>query len=224
MPLNRRRKKFEGFLRPGSRYLVLEPGFQTTLEGTVIEEVEDDGEDSDGEDSDAEGEAVVVRQVLTVLDETELVDGVMTRVFEEREYEDGEIVEVSRNFYAICAETGDTFYFGEDVDDYEDGVIVGHEGAWRAGVDGAKPGIVMPGRILLGARYMQEIAPGIALDYGVVEAMGVPVQTPWKFFKKTIMVIEGNLLEPGSGSMKLFAKGIGVVVDEELMLIDVVKP
>ena len=52
---------------------------------------------------------------------------------EERETEDGELVEVSRNFFAICEETNSVFYFGEEVDDDEDGEIVGHEGAWLAG-------------------------------------------------------------------------------------------
>ena len=40
----------------------------------------------------------------------------------------------------------------------EDGRIVSHEGAWRAGVDGAQPGLIMPGTFLLGSRYFQEIA------------------------------------------------------------------
>ena len=45
----------------------------------------------------------------------------------------GELVEVSRNFYARCTQTGDIYYFGEDVDIYEDGVVVSHDGAWLAG-------------------------------------------------------------------------------------------
>ena len=65
-------------------------------------------------------------------EDTELVDGVLTREVVEREKEDGELVEISYNYFAHCRETGDVWYFGEDVDDYEGGVIVGHGGAWRA--------------------------------------------------------------------------------------------
>jgi hypothetical protein len=90
----------------------------------------------------------------------------IARVVEEREWQDDELVEVSRNFFARCKETGDVFYFGEEVDLYEDGEIVGHGGAWLAGRDGALPGIIMPGRFLLGSRYYQEVAPDIALDRG----------------------------------------------------------
>ncbi len=71
--------------------------------------------------------------VISVLDETEMVDGVETRVIEEREYEDGELAEISRNFFAMAEETKDVFYFGEDVDYYKDGEVINHAGEWRAG-------------------------------------------------------------------------------------------
>jgi hypothetical protein len=97
----------------------------------------------EGEEED-DGEIVEVSLLITVLDVTELVDGVVTRVVEERESIDGELYEVSRNFFATCRETGDVWYFGENVDFYEDGQIVDHHGSWRAGIDGAQPGIQMP--------------------------------------------------------------------------------
>ena len=56
------------------------------------------------------------------------------RVVEERESEDGELKEVSRNFFAFCKKTGNLFYFGEEVDDYDsEGNVVSHSGGWRAG-------------------------------------------------------------------------------------------
>ena len=70
---------------------------------------------------------------ITVLDETKTVAGVETRVIEEREEENGKLKEVSRNFFAICKEHGDVFYFGEEVDDYEDGKIVRHSGGVASG-------------------------------------------------------------------------------------------
>jgi hypothetical protein len=64
-----------------------------------------------------------VEQTITVLNETREVNGTETRVVEERETEDGELLEISRNFFAICDETNSVFYFGEEVDDYENGAI-----------------------------------------------------------------------------------------------------
>ena len=44
---------------------------------------------------------------------------------------------------------------------YKDGKPAGHEGAWTANTAGAKAGLFMPSRPLLGARFYQEIAPGV---------------------------------------------------------------
>ena len=77
---------------------------------------------------------------ITVLEETEVVAGVTTRVVEEPEWVGGELVEVSRN-YVVQAPDGSVCYFGEAVDDYKGGELSGHGGAWRAGETGALPGI-----------------------------------------------------------------------------------
>jgi len=143
---------------------------------------------------------------------------IKTRVVEEREWEDDELIEVSRNYFAICDQTGDVFYFGEAVDIYEDGEIVGHDGAWLAGVGGAQPGILMPGRYLLGARYYQEIAPGVALDRGENTAMGLTITTPAGTFHDCVEVIETSPLEPGHESLKRYCPGIGLVQDGDAVL------
>ena len=189
-------------------YLPIWPGLVLQLEG-----VEED-----------EGELVELSVTTSVLTDTELVDGVVTRVVEEREFEDGELVEVSRNFVAICRETGDVWYFGEDVDDYEDGEIVGHEGAWRSGVDGAAPGILMPGSPMIGQRFFQEIAPGVALDRAEIIAMGEEVEVPFGTFTDTLRTVDTDVLDPESTNPKVYAKGLGNIVDEELRLVDLSLP
>ena len=73
---------------------------------------------------------------ITVLPETKVVDGVETRVVEEREKKHGQLIEVSRNYFAIDKTTNDVYYFGEDVDIYKDAKIVAHEGAWLSGTRG----------------------------------------------------------------------------------------
>lgn len=142
------------------------------------------------------------------------------RVVEERELEDGEISEVSRNFFAVCKDTGDVYYFGEDVDNYEDGEIDNHEGAWIAGENGALPGLIMPGgAFLLGARYFQEIAPGEALDRGEHVAMGLTVNVPAGQFEDCVMIEDSDALEPeDEPDPKVYCPGVGLVIDEELEL------
>src|SRR5437867_3853771 len=125
-------------------FFILEPGHQDVYDG------------HEGKKS--------IHLEITVLNETRKIGDVETRIVEERETHNGTLSEVSRNFFAICGPTNDVFYFGEDVDIYEKGKVASHEGSWTAGQAGAKPGLFMPSRPLLGARVYQDSAPGGAMD------------------------------------------------------------
>jgi hypothetical protein len=184
-------------------YFVLIPGHRLDLEG--------------------EDKGAVVHLTITVLDDTLTVDGVQTRIVEERETEDGALVEVSRNYFAFCPETGSVFYFGEDVDNYEDGVIVNHGGAWRAGVDGARPGVIMPGLNLVGARYFQEVAPDVALDRAETISVTETLETPAGTFTNVLKTRESTPLEKGK-EFKFYAPGVGLIRDAGLDLVSVVAP
>jgi hypothetical protein len=172
----------------------------------------------------------VVRVEITVLNETRQITfltdegewlSVTTRVVEERELKGGELVEVSRNFYARCTETGDIYYFGEDVDIYESGVIVSHDGAWLAGEAEARPGLIMPGSFLLGSRYFQELAPEVAMDRAEHVKMGLTVTTPAGTFQDFVEVLETTPLEPGAKSIKRYCPEVGLVVDNTVTLVEV---
>lgn len=163
-----------------------------------------------------EEEGSEIEAHITVLDETELVGQVLTRVVEEREWEDGGLKEVSRNFFAATGE-GAICYFGEDVDDYENGEIVSHEGVWRADLEGNFPGIFLPPDPRPGMTFQMEGASGVAEDMGKIVGIG-PVKTPAGTFRETIRLQERNPLDGGMG-FKVFAKGIGLVIDGPLSLV-----
>jgi len=156
---------------------------------------------------------------ITVLDETQLVDGVETRVVEERETADGELVEVSRNLFAICDRTSAAFYYGEAVDNYHPGGGITHEGSWLAGEGGAVAGVLMPGEILLGARYFQEVAPGVAMDRVEYVSDSETLKTPAGTFRDCVKIEETTPLEPKNRESKLYARGVGLVQDEDLLLV-----
>src|SRR6185295_18104233 len=101
---------------------------------------------------------------VTILSETKAVDGITAGVLEERETKDGQLIEISRNFFATDSKTGDVYYFGEDVDNYKDGKIINHESAWLAGEKAARFGLMIPGKPKVGDKFYQEIAPKVALD------------------------------------------------------------
>ncbi|MHC4558049.1 MAG: PepSY domain-containing protein [Planctomycetota bacterium] len=155
--------------------------------------------------------------VITVLNETKKIGNVVTRVVEEREEENGKLKEVSRNFFAICRQHSDVFYFGEEVDDYEDGKIVNHSGAWRADKKNSRAGIIMPGTVLLGARHYQEIAPN-AMDRAEIISDDVTMKTPAGTFKNCLRVEETSGLDPDEKCYKTYAPNVGLIQDEDLLL------
>ena len=175
-------------------YFVLEPGFQLVLEG---------------------GDT---KLQITVLEETKTVGGVVTRVVEEKEWKGGEIHEVSRNYFAMCEQTKDVFYFGEDVDNYKNGKVDNHEGAWLAGTNGNKPGLMMPGTPKLKMRYYQEIAPDVAMDRAEIVSLEETCKTPAGTFSGCMKVKEGSAIELFAKEYKYHAPGIGLVRDEDLLL------
>jgi hypothetical protein len=170
---------------------------------------------------EGDDEGVAVRLQITVLDRTEKVAGVKTRVVEEREWEDDELIEVSQNFF-VQAPDGTVCYYGEEVDIYEDGKVVSHEGAWRAGKNGNRPGIIMPANPAVGMKYAQEVAPGIAEDQAEIIAIGKTVKVPAGTLKDTLITRETTPLEPGSESFKAYAAGVGLIVDNVVQLVEVI--
>lgn len=178
---------------------------------------------------EAEEDGETVRLELTVLREFQRIrvpglGWVKTRVIEERETVDGKLKEISRNFFASCDDRGDVAYFGEDVDIYHPDGSITHDGAWRAGKPDenglAEPGIIMPGTFLLGSKYYQELADGIALDRAENVEMGLQITTEAGTFEDCVRVVETTPLEPGSESTKVYCPGIGLVMDNELELVE----
>lgn len=161
--------------------------------------------------------------ISTVLDETRLVDGVQTRVIEEREEEAGAVKEVSRNYFAMDPATGDLYYFGEDVDNYKDGKVAHHAGSWLSGVNGAHFGLMLPGKPTVGRKFQHEVAPGVAMDRGETVNIGATVKTPAGMFNGCVEAIETTPMDKDIDH-KVYAPGVGLVRDDEFELVKIEKP
>jgi hypothetical protein len=183
-------------------FFILEPGYQLILEGSTR----------------LSGKTHV-KLIITVLDETREVDGVLTRVVEEREWKNDELYEVARNFFAIDQETGDVFYFGEEVDFYKSGKITGHKGAWLAGENDATAGLIMAGKPEVGMKYYQEFAPGTAMDRAEVINLDEVLETPAGTFTNCLKTKEGTALNKKEKEFKTYAPGIGLIQDQTILLI-----
>ena len=161
--------------------------------------------------------------VITVLDQTEMVDGVRTRIVEERETEAGKLIEVSRNYFALHPPTGDVYYFGESVDMYKDGKITGHECSWRSGENGARFGLFVPGKAAVGAKYYQEFAPKVAMDRAEIVSVTDSVKTGVGSHASCVRTRETTPLEPGVTEWKRYCPGIGLAEDGELKLVSLTR-
>ncbi|MEO6130597.1 MAG: hypothetical protein ABIQ02_02025 [Saprospiraceae bacterium] len=179
-------------------YFILEPGYQMVYHGTEDEETTD--------------------LVITVSNDTKMIDHVETRVVIEVESVNGERIEISRNFFAFCQETSSIYYFGEEVDIYKNGKIINHEGAWIAGGEN-KCGVDMPGLALIGARFFQEIAPKVAMDRKEIISIGESYTVPAGKFENCLRIMETSPLEPGDIEYKVYGLGVGLLQDESAKLI-----
>ena len=182
-----------------NRYFIIDPGYELVFEG------KEDG--------------AKVQLTITVLDETKKVDGVETRVVEERETSNGKLAELSRNYFAFDPTTRNFYYFGEDVDMYKDGKVVNHDGGWLSGVNGAKYGLMMSAIPRVGDRYFQEVAPGIAMDRAEVISTNEIVSTRAGIFVHCVKTEETTPLEPTSKEYKYYAPQVGLIQDGDLKLV-----
>jgi uncharacterized membrane protein YkoI len=164
-------------------------------------------------------EGKTLRVTCRMLSDTKTIDGVECRALEVREELDGELIELTRDYHAISRRTGNVYYFGEDVDVLEDGKVVGHEGAWLSGENGARYGLFVPAVPLLGSRYYQEIAPNVAMDRAEILGIDEVVETPAGTFRGVLHFVETNPLEPGHEDHKYLAPEVGFIVKEEENLV-----
>lgn len=120
-------------------------------------------------------------------------------------YLDGRILEVALDWYAQ-ADDGSVWYFGEDVFNYEDGVVADTHGTWMAGRDGPA-GMIMPANPQVGDVYRPENIPGLVFEEVTVKATGVTVDGPTGPVRDAIIVSE--LHADGAIEDKTFAPGYG---------------
>lgn len=156
-------------------------------------------------------------EVVTVLDKTKMIDGIESRAVEDREEANGQLVELTLDYYAIDSATNDVYYMGEDVSVYKNGKIVSHEGAWLSGVKGAHFGMMLPGSPTAGQRFYQEQGPG-AQDRIEIKSTSEKITTPAGTFENCILVEESSPLEKGVDH-KWYAPGVGPVKDAEMELV-----
>jgi hypothetical protein len=160
---------------------------------------------------------------------TRVIDGVTTRVVQDRNYLGNVLAERTSDYYAQDR-CGNVWYFGEDTAELDaHGKVVSTEGTWHTGVGGAQPGVIMPAHPQVGRRFRQEWYQGHAEDVFKVLSRSSPVTVPFGSFRHALRTEETNALEPGVLDNKYYVKGIGEVAElsvkgprEEFKLVEII--
>ena len=141
-----------------------------------------------------------------------MIDGVPCVVVQDRLYVRGRLGERTTDWYTQDRQ-GNVWYFGENTAELDRrGRVTSTEGTWKAGVDGARPGIFMPARPRVGQSGRQEFYKGHAEDHfqviGLFRTVVPPVGT------NALLTKEWTPLEPGVIDHKMYVRGIGTVLEQ----------
>jgi hypothetical protein len=133
-----------------------------------------------------------------VLHKHKWILGIRCTIVKDTVSEHGRAVERTFDWYAQDR-YGNVWYMGENSLERQNGRLVRASDSWESGVDGGKPGIIMPGQPRVGEAYRQEYyPPGHALD----EARVVSV--------RPLVTLERSPLEPQT-EKKYYVRGVGEV-------------
>jgi hypothetical protein len=156
------------------------------------------------------------RDVVRVTTATRVIDGVRCTAVSDRLYLRGKLAERTTDWYAQDSR-GNVWYYGEATAELDkSGRVKSTEGSWRAGVRGAKPGIVMPAHPRVGQSARQEYYKGHAEDHFQVLSLSATVRVPYVASKHALLTKEWTPLEPDVLDHKVYVRGIGMVEEREV--------
>ena len=163
---------------------------------------------------------------------TRTVMGVETLVFWDRVYLNDVLIEDTRDYLAQH-KNGDVWYFGEHVDNYENGKLKDHHGAWLAGADGAKPGIWMLADPKVGDEFRNEYYKGEAEDITKILATNETVTISAGIYTDCVKTFDWTPLDatsiankyyckqPGGSTLEVDLKGPKTPADTRVELVEV---
>jgi hypothetical protein len=154
--------------------------------------------------------------LVTVLDQPKVILGVTCTTVHDVVKHGNQIVEDTLDWFAQDT-SGTVWYFGEDTKELSGGQVVSTEGSWEAGVDDAKPGILIPGHPLVGQTYRQEYYACSAEDMGEILSLNASADVPYGSFAGCLKTRDFTPLEPDANEVKYYAPGVGLVLTVDLV-------
>lgn len=180
---------------------------------------------------------------IEVRDATKLIEGVTCIVVNDRVQVGGRVVEDTDDWFAQ-ARSGDVYYCGEEVKDYEffpgddpaAPELVSIDGSFKVGRDGDKPGITFLASPAPGVVYRQEFSAGnaedaarvLSVDYGFGKSADLDQLVPQQLAEllcagDCVVTHEFSPIEPGKFGRKYYAPGIGFFLETNPLAGDAVQ-
>ena len=150
---------------------------------------------------------------VVVTHHTQVIDGVTCVVVHDYELENGQLSEDTKDYLAQDSD-GNVWYFGEHSRQYENGHVVGREGSWIAGVNGAEGGIVMEANPQVGDVYAEENASN-AQDMAKIISLHESASVTYGAFGNLLETKNFSPLEPDVTEHKWYAAGVGNVLSTD---------
>lgn len=146
---------------------------------------------------------------IEVTSETTTVMGVECVVVHDVARVAGVIEEDTRDWYAQDGD-GNVWYFGEDTMELDaDGNVISTAGSWIAGVDGARPGIIMPADAVVGDEWREEYSAGEAEDMAKALSLNAGITVPAGSYTGCLKTYNYTPLDVTSNEIKIYCPSIG---------------
>jgi hypothetical protein len=155
------------------------------------------------------------RDEFAVTHNTRVILGVTCVEVHDSVFTDGELTEDTLDWFAQDRD-GNVWYFGENTQELEDGLITTIEGTFMAGVNGDKPGIIMKAHPAVGDFYRQEFSLNNAEDFAQTLSLNDVVTVRFGTFNHCLKSEERTPLEPDVVEDKFYAPGVGTVLEVDL--------
>ncbi len=147
-------------------------------------------------------------RVYTVTDVVKVIDGVRSVAVLDQDMDGGQITEQAIDYLSVDAR-GTVWYRGSYTEGYEGGRFLSALDGWLAGRQGARAGILMPGRPRVGMpSYYQQQVPGQEATTAQVVRTRQSTCVPFRCFKNVVVILEGG------AEYKYYAPGVGGIRTE----------
>ena len=153
---------------------------------------------------------------VTVTKRTRVLEGITaTTVLDVAPQPDGTLIEKTSDWFAQDRQ-GNVWYLGEATTAYNPDGSIDTSGSWQAGVNDGEPGIIMEAHPRVPDAYRQEFLAGEAEDTAWIVQRGGSVRVPFGTVRNVLTSLEATVVEPGSYDQKIYAPGLGIVLEHSL--------